>query len=374
MSSNNSPAPPAPPAWRWRIIGIYPVDADRGAVVIDDYRGRRIVVSVSSDPAHPAVATHLLLRLISQPAMDEACARFAADWIGWLVNVAGGCLLDPVGDPVILDMNLQAILYQETVHFSFRTDGDGVRPYLAPIQSHQANVALFHPGNDDHLKFEIEDDLLVVSAHNVQVLEVLVHAIAFEGRVWVRGQEMHCIAEPVGLFNRPLRRHLKVMQAIEKCRPSNPALARITKLLGYVFHARFQCIVGMLSEWVAMGLENAPGHAPTYADCFRAASRERREKWMTQICETVSALHQQGLVWGDGNLSRVLIDTEDNVRMVCFGGGYVEGESGNDSLAEAMEADDEAIENIAELLGMDDESTDDTDSDMYVKEEDKGSA
>ncbi|KAK8040254.1 hypothetical protein PG991_000042 [Apiospora marii] len=351
MAANNLPP------WRFRIVGINVINNDRAAVLIEDYHGRRIAISISSNHTIYDANVGRLLRLINTTAIDESGASYDPSRICERISEAGGCLLDPAGYGVVLDMNVHAILYQETVHFAYRADCSFHNtPYLAPIHRDEANVLLHHPDSDKFLDFEIIDDLPVLASTDVQVLEVQVHGISFEGRVRVRDQEMLCLAEPIGLHDAYLRRHLETMQIIEKGRRHNPALARIPKLLGYVAHAESGHIIGLLTEWVPVGLAAAPGEESFafYANRFRDASLERREKWMAQMRETVRGLHREGLVWGDGELAKVFVDTEDNARLTSFGGG-------GDGFPRTAAGDFEALKNIAILLDMEEEEGGDLD-------------
>ncbi|KAH8907867.1 hypothetical protein BR93DRAFT_958406 [Coniochaeta sp. PMI_546] len=50
-----------------------------------------------------------------------------------------------------------------------------------------------------------------------------------------------------------------------------------------------------------------------------------RNRWATQISESLHELHKRGLVWGDVKAENVLIDKEDNAWLTDFGPGYTEG-------------------------------------------------
>ena len=50
-----------------------------------------------------------------------------------------------------------------------------------------------------------------------------------------------------------------------------------------------------------------------------------RERWCNDIEDMVRVLHQHNIVWGDVSGEKMVIDQEDNIWMVDFGGGWTEG-------------------------------------------------
>ncbi|KAF4944998.1 hypothetical protein FGADI_12257 [Fusarium gaditjirri] len=72
----------------------------------------------------------------------------------------------------------------------------------------------------------------------------------------------------------------------------------------------------------------------TYIDCKRVTLScavkpgtevSLRERWAAQIRESVSQLHDAGIVWGDVKPDNVLIDVNEDAWLIDFGGGYTEG-------------------------------------------------
>ncbi|KAB5583456.1 hypothetical protein GE09DRAFT_1078968 [Coniochaeta sp. 2T2.1] len=54
-------------------------------------------------------------------------------------------------------------------------------------------------------------------------------------------------------------------------------------------------------------------------------SASTRTKWMDQLEAALTELHKAGIVWGDAKAENVLVDREENVWIIDFGGGYTEG-------------------------------------------------
>jgi serine/threonine protein kinase len=76
---------------------------------------------------------------------------------------------------------------------------------------------------------------------------------------------------------------------------------------------------------------------------------EQRQKWFSQIEETVRQLHENGIVWGDIKPNNVLIDKEDNAWVVDFGGGYNAGFVDEDVI-ETVEGDVQGVSRIKKWL------------------------
>lgn len=79
-------------------------------------------------------------------------------------------------------------------------------------------------------------------------------------------------------------------------------------------------------------------------------SAETRQKWASQIRDTVEQMHQIGVVWGDGKASNVIIDEEENAWLIDFGGGWTDGWV-DEELADSVEGDNQAVSRIMNFLG-----------------------
>ena len=96
----------------------------------------------------------------------------------------------------------------------------------------------------------------------------------------------------------------------------------------------------------------------TFVDCGRVtlscaakpgAKVTLREKWATQIQDAVGQLHDAGIIWGDAKPDNVLVDINEDVWIVDFGGGYTEGWVPK-TLVGTMEGDNIALERILEYV------------------------
>jgi len=74
-----------------------------------------------------------------------------------------------------------------------------------------------------------------------------------------------------------------------------------------------------------------------------------RERWAHQITFTLKCLHKAGIVWGDVKADNVLIDANQDVWIIDFGGGYTEGWV-EEQLAGTLEGDLQGLTKILEYL------------------------
>ncbi|KAJ4012279.1 hypothetical protein NW752_007952 [Fusarium irregulare] len=96
----------------------------------------------------------------------------------------------------------------------------------------------------------------------------------------------------------------------------------------------------------------------TFVDCERVtlscatkpgAKVTLREKWATQIQDAVGRLHDAGIFWGDAKSDNVLVDINEDVWIVDFGGEYTEWWVPK-TLVGTMEGDSIALERILEYV------------------------
>ena len=101
----------------------------------------------------------------------------------------------------------------------------------------------------------------------------------------------------------------------------------------------------------------------------------QRLKWADQSKEVMKILHQHGIVWGDARADNFLVDENDELWIIDFGGSYTEGWI-NPKILETKAGDKMAIEKIVNALVDPDENTfdpEDADADdsNYVPESKK---
>ncbi|KAI9719548.1 MAG: hypothetical protein M1828_006177 [Chrysothrix sp. TS-e1954] len=92
-------------------------------------------------------------------------------------------------------------------------------------------------------------------------------------------------------------------------------MPNISRLNGLVISGNGYYTAGMLIEWIDM-----VGDLRDRV-CLQATQHHR--KWMNQVRQVVTTLHDNGLVWGDVHPGNVVIDQNWDAVVVDFGGGYL---------------------------------------------------
>lgn len=119
------------------------------------------------------------------------------------------------------------------------------------------------------------------------------------------------------------------------------------RLCGYVEDAERGCIIGLLRQWIPLGVFGGKLGRIN----ITTISKGRREKWATQIRETVDRLQEIGVIWGDGKASNIIIDDQDNAWLIDFGGDWTEGWVDKE-VADSVEGDEEAVNSMVKFLGV----------------------
>ncbi|KAI1461592.1 hypothetical protein F4805DRAFT_238629 [Annulohypoxylon moriforme] len=334
------------------IIDIHSGDGD-GAEVVMEFNGKHIAVSVFPDhsPQH-AIENHLI-SLIGKACTTEDNDEYdaAIEYIYDIIGDAGKPLfleVAPHSHHNLADQDIHSLLYPETLDFKFKTiDG---KPTVVPINPNEAYAILGHPGGDSDLDFEVDSNLPQYSSTEVRIEKVFGQGMGVVSQVLVNGEHMLCKAQDAGLQSSNLKRELDTLQALRKVDVTSSPLIRVPRLLGYVKHAQSEHIIGLLREWI-------PSSLLFIKDRLRdidvsTIPTEKRRKWAAQIRETVTQLHDNGLVWGDGKIHNVIVDEDDNAWLIDFGGGWTEGWVDKE-LAGTIEGDEQALGNIDKFLGVD---------------------
>lgn len=76
----------------------------------------------------------------------------------------------------------------------------------------------------------------------------------------------------------------------------------------------------------------------------------RREKWLSQIQYIVHKLHDLDIVWGDAKTANILLDRNDDLWVIDFGGGATPGWI-DKKLINTKEGDLQALKRILEEIG-----------------------
>ncbi|KAL2192372.1 hypothetical protein P885DRAFT_47866 [Corynascus similis CBS 632.67] len=74
-----------------------------------------------------------------------------------------------------------------------------------------------------------------------------------------------------------------------------------------------------------------------------------KNRWAQQIQDTMAALHQAGITWGDAKPDNILIDVHGDAWLIDFGGGRTEGWVDSDK-AGTVDGDLQALERILKFI------------------------
>jgi tRNA A-37 threonylcarbamoyl transferase component Bud32 len=74
-----------------------------------------------------------------------------------------------------------------------------------------------------------------------------------------------------------------------------------------------------------------------------------RKKWIDQIRDMVRTLHAAGIVWGDAKPDNILIDSNNDLWTIDFGGSYATGWV-NEDLMETVQGDLQSLSRIINFL------------------------
>ncbi|KAK2593234.1 hypothetical protein QQS21_009074 [Conoideocrella luteorostrata] len=115
---------------------------------------------------------------------------------------------------------------------------------------------------------------------------------------------------------------LKAYKKIHKAGLNQDPLLNLCHLYGIVMD---DCdfILGLLLTYIDCG--DRPLSARVHPEDPDDPPPAIRRRWLSQIECTLSALHNNGIIWGDVKAENILIDRDNNAWIADFGGGYTEG-------------------------------------------------
>jgi hypothetical protein len=87
-----------------------------------------------------------------------------------------------------------------------------------------------------------------------------------------------------------------------------------------------------------------------------------KHQWATQITETLTRLHEVGIVWGDVKPDNVLIDKDNNAWIIDFEGGCTEGWVDEDKVG-TVKGDLQGLANIVSFIFEEKKGYEDSDED-----------
>ncbi|KAF5540000.1 hypothetical protein FMEXI_8650 [Fusarium mexicanum] len=294
-----------------------------------------------------------LVDLISEAILsqdDDEYEQLVDDVLAVILDAGRPLFSQPISsrDGRVQDnQSLYHLLFPPVSYFRLDAPDTTSSVSLTSINSSEAHTTLaIDPDFDQSIDqdLELNPGIPRFAPEDISVTKVFVQGAGIiTAAVQVQGQDMFCKTHvrAGGLFGTSEARELNCLSEMVKVFPPNAI--KVPQLLGYIHHKDTQQILGFLRQWV-------PGRR--LSDAIAAATAEKRQKWACQIRQSVELLHQNGLVWGDGKPSNIIIDDKDDAWLVDFGGGYTQGWV-DEELMDTKEGDEQALQRIIELLSGD---------------------
>lgn len=132
------------------------------------------------------------------------------------------------------------------------------------------------------------------------------------------------------------------LKAYAQIRQANSSQLRTSTLFGLV-HDDSGHLLGLLLHYI-----DCKGVTLKYA-VTPEVSLSIRQYWAAQIGETLTHLHEAGIVWGDCKAANILIDADNDPWIIDFGGSYTRGWVDKD-LAGTIEGDKQGLSRIMDYI------------------------
>lgn len=132
------------------------------------------------------------------------------------------------------------------------------------------------------------------------------------------------------------------LKAYTQIRQANLSQLRASTLFGLV-RDESGWLLGLLLHYIdcdSLTLQ----HAVTPEVCL-----SMRQYWAAEIEETLTRLHEIGIIWGDVKAANILLDAHNDPWIVDFGGSYLPGWVEKD-LAGTIEGDKQGLSRIMDYI------------------------
>ncbi|KAF2171412.1 hypothetical protein M409DRAFT_18528 [Zasmidium cellare ATCC 36951] len=159
----------------------------------------------------------------------------------------------------------------------------------------------------------------------------------------------------------PLKRELQVMKRIEAEGLQNEF--RVPLLRGLVhFHDDEKNIMGFIMDAITTP-------TPLTKMLDTGVDEDKRLKWADEAARMVDVLHQHDIIWGDAKGDNFVVDQNEELWIIDFGGSYTEGWI-DEKLKETEEGDEQGVTKV--WNGLVDPEQNTVDPDEEGEEEDGG--
>ena len=137
----------------------------------------------------------------------------------------------------------------------------------------------------------------------------------------------------------PTKREINILQKIEQLNLD----IKVPQLVGFVaFENSRTEVMGFL-------LTNIEDPTPLTKMLKSSVSEEKRVAWSQKSREYVETLHKHDIIWGDAKADNFVVDENDELWIIDFGGSYTEGWI-DPELSDTLEGDEQGLEKVQEAL------------------------
>lgn len=137
----------------------------------------------------------------------------------------------------------------------------------------------------------------------------------------------------------PTKREIAVLQKIEKLGLD----IKVPRLLGFVG------VEGSRTEAMGFLLSHIERPVPLTEVLASSVPEWKREEWSKKSKRYVDTLHEHGIIWGDAKADNFIVDKEDELWIIDFGGSYTEGWI-DAEISDTKEGDDQGLEKVQDVL------------------------
>ena len=96
-------------------------------------------------------------------------------------------------------------------------------------------------------------------------------------------------------------------------------------------------------------LTDIPSPQPLTGMLDPSIPQDKRDRWAEEADRAKEVLHEHGIIWGDAKADNFVVDKDENLWIIDFGGSYTEGWV-DAEIKETMEGDDMGTEKIVNAL------------------------
>jgi len=139
--------------------------------------------------------------------------------------------------------------------------------------------------------------------------------------------------------------------------PTKREISHLNRIATLGLHDRIQCprLEGLVtfandrSKIMGFLQTDIPYPVPLTTKLDTEVPQQLRDRWASESQAMKDALHENDIVWGDAKADNFMVDVNDQLWIIDFGGSYTEGWV-DPEMSETVEGDDMGVEKIANAL------------------------